>query len=66
MKGRASAGVRCSPETVTLRFHDGTVDRQAHSCGFVVSNLPCMNLVNPSISPGISPVEWCTEDSHPF
>jgi len=31
MKSRASTGVRRGPQTATIRFHDGTADRQAHS-----------------------------------
>jgi len=31
MKGRALSVVGCGPQTATMRFHDGTADRQAHA-----------------------------------
>jgi hypothetical protein len=31
MKRRASSVVGCGPQTATMRFHDGTADRQPHA-----------------------------------
>src|SRR5882757_10271407 len=34
MKRRASSVVGCGPQMATMRFHDGTADRQPHAATF--------------------------------